>query len=132
MIDGPYKMKATLSFAPRKNPGHESEKYYRLNYIPEDDTSISVMNFAYEEIRGIQLKDWRASRLNFDTHGMTLTRLDTQLTYNAFSDKVQVEKVYLKEAWALLSRMFKTEDVYIFEYLVRVFLPHHGRADNRA
>jgi len=119
-------MKATLSFAPRENPGHESEKYYRLNYIPEDDRSTSIMNFGYEEIRDIQLKDWRASHFKFDTHGMMLTRLDTQLTYDEFSDKMQVEKVYLTEVWTLLSGMFKTEDVYIFEYLVCVFRPRHG------
>lgn len=112
-------IKATFSFVPRENPKYEGEKYYTLSYEP--GKGLPRCNYEYEEIQGIDIHNLRTSCLTLDTHGIGMFSLQSKMNYEDYYNNAKVEKIYLREIWSLLMKVFKTEEVHIFDYIVRPF-----------
>lgn len=114
-------IKATFSFVPRENPKYEGEKYYTLSYEPGNGLPRCNYGYEYEEVQGIDIHNLRTSCLTLDTHGIGMFSLQSKMIYEDYSNNAKVEKIYLREIWSLLMKVFKTEEVHIFDYIVRLF-----------
>lgn len=87
----------------------------------EPGNGLPRCNYEYEEIQGIDVHNLRTSCLTFDSHGIGMFSLQSKMNYEDYSDNAKVEKIYLREIWSLLMKLFKTEELYIFDYVVRLF-----------
>lgn len=112
-------IKATFSFVPRENPKYEGEKYYTMSYEPGN--GLPRCNYEYEEIQGIDVHNLRTSGFTLDTHGLGIFSLQSKMNYEDYSNNAKVENIYLREILSLLNKVFKTEEVHIFQYAVRLF-----------
>lgn len=110
-------IKATFSFAPRENPKYEGEKYYTMSYEPGN--GLPRCNYKYDEIQGVDVHNLRTSCFTLDTHGIGIFSLQSKMNCEDYSNNAKVENIYLREIKSLLMKVFKTEEVYIFDYTVR-------------
>ena len=107
---------ASLVFAVKNNPIHIKEKPYDLIYVPEDDRPAS--NMRYEIKENVLVNDMRDQNLTFYDNGMAIVTLQSQLQYDDYDNKDSIEKIYLKEVRNCLRHVLKTQEIYIFEWMV--------------
>jgi len=112
-------VKASLEHAQRQSPDHEGEKYYLMSYI--DASGLPPTNYGFDTIEDIDIHDIRKESFTLAENGMELVPFQSGLEHEDYDNKAKVEGPYLNEVSSLLKKKTRADQVFIFEYLVRLY-----------
>jgi hypothetical protein len=97
--------------------------------IPPDAPDQRRTNCTFASQSKILVKDVRDNLEGFqlDTHGFTFVKHESKLKDTQFKDRVEVEKMYVKECEDLIKQYLEGVDrVHIFNWLVSIVFTGSG------
>jgi len=103
----------------QRDPKHEAEKPYKLQYDPGND--LPRKNCVDELQEGIVIHDMRTKEHDFklESNGFCISKLESQLLPEDFDDDNKVKKVYYSELKSLLKTKLGARRIEILEHCVR-------------
>ena len=103
----------------QRDPKHETEKPYKLQYDPGND--LPRRNCVDELREGIVIHDMRAKEHDFtlDSNGFCIMKLESQLHPEDFDDDSKIREVYYSELKLLLKTKLGAKRIEILEHGVR-------------
>ncbi|KAJ3550122.1 hypothetical protein NM208_g155 [Fusarium decemcellulare] len=110
--------KATLWFT-LDDPAHKLEKPFLHNYRVD---GVQRTNLSYTSVENINIKDMRSHLVDYSQNGFTMAELDSCLKYDEFKDRGRVEGIFLREARGVMREITGTEEVFVIEYKVEIFV----------
>lgn len=110
-------IETTLRYACADNEALDTEKAYILNYTVPPDTPKS--NFAINFYPGIKVQNLRTANLAFQENGIAISNLAHSMEKVEFDDEEKVEQVYLPKVHECICETLGSEEVYIFDYMIR-------------
>jgi hypothetical protein len=111
---------STYTVQIKRDPIHEKEKPYELQYdpgegFPRSNCKQDSYPVLIQDVRG------RESEFSSNKNGFEIVHLDTNLPTEDFFDPDRVKSVYYKELETLLHRIFQPRRVEVLEHLVSCF-----------
>lgn len=102
-----------------KDPKHDTEKPYKLQYDPGD--TLPRKNCTDEVRNDIQIQDIRGREQDFtlENQGFCVAKLETQLSPEDFDDDAKIKQVYYAELKMMLKSLLGARRVEILEHGVR-------------
>lgn len=108
---------STIRYARGDGENLLNEKAYILNYpVPPD---IPKSNFTIDFFPGIKIHNLRTAKLSYDESGLAIAELPSCMLKADFDDEDKVEKLYLPDVHQCIREALGSEEVYIFDYMIR-------------
>ena len=102
-----------------KDPLYYKDKPYTLHRL----YSISILhdNFIAHLVDDVNIRDLRAveGTFPFDENGIGILEMQSNMTYDDFSDSVKMENIYCKEVGDALLQYTQALSIQIFDFAVR-------------
>jgi hypothetical protein len=108
---------STIRYARADNDALLNEKAYILNYSTPPE--IPRSNFVIDFFPDIEIRNLRTADLKYNENGLAIAKLPSCMPKEDFDDEEKVEKFYLPEVHSLIQETLDSEEVYIFDYMIR-------------
>jgi len=111
---------STLTFLARE-PHHDKEKLYELEYSPTDELPLS--NYKSEQVNGVQIHDIRPEKhkLSLDEQGFIISDFSSSAEYEYFWDEESLKTKFLPGLRQHLISILGARSVYFHETVVSFF-----------
>jgi hypothetical protein len=106
---------------------YDLEKPYTIRYALPDGTPRT--NSQHEERHGLLIRNIRPQlqRFSLESHGFTVVKMESAMTYQDFESEDRIINTYLAEVARKLRETLKARHVQVYEHTVSTSAKHHIR-----
>ena len=104
---------------------YDLEKPYTIRYALPDGTPRT--NSQHEERHGLLIRNIRPQlqRFSLESHGFTVVKMESAMTYQDFESEDRIINTYLAEVARKLRETLKARHVQVYEHTVSTSTKHH-------
>lgn len=108
----------TIRYVKRDDNRDSSEKPYILHYAAPK--GFPQNNFSIEPVHNINIHNLRTAGISYEEHGFTFASLDSsKMRPQYFDDDDWIERVYLPELHRCVCKALGSQDVTVFDWMLR-------------